>query len=55
MDVLDKGMDKLTINVSSLTIHYYVLKRNGYNRNFFIEMLILVRTNPFSALLSIYD
>ncbi len=28
-------MDKMTINVSSLTIHYYVLKKYGYNRNLF--------------------
>ncbi len=28
-------MDKVTIHVSSLTIEYYVLKKNGYNHNFF--------------------
>ncbi len=28
-------MDKMTINVSSLTSEYYVLKKNGYNHNFF--------------------
>ncbi len=28
-------MDKMTIHVSSLTIEYYVLKKKGYNHNFF--------------------
>ncbi len=28
-------MDKITINVSNLTIHYYILKKNKCNRNFF--------------------
>ncbi len=32
MDVLVNCMDKMIINVSSLTILYYVL--NGYNHNF---------------------
>ncbi len=34
MDVLVNYMDKVTIHVSSLTIEYYVLKKNGYNHNF---------------------
>ncbi len=34
MDVLVNYMDKMTIHVSSLTIEYYVLKRNGYNHKF---------------------
>ncbi len=35
MDVLVNYMDKITIHVSSLTIEYYVLKKNRYNHNFF--------------------
>ncbi len=35
MDVLVNYMDKMTIYVSRLTIEYYVLKKNGYNHNFF--------------------
>ncbi len=27
-------MDKMTIHLSSLTIGYYVLQKNGYNHNF---------------------
>ncbi len=33
MDVLINYMDKMTIHLSSLTIEYYVLKKNGYNHN----------------------
>ncbi len=35
MDVLINYMEKMTIYLSSLTIEYYVLKKNGYNHNFF--------------------
>ncbi len=35
MDVLVNYMDNMTILVSSLTIEYHVLKKNGYNYNFF--------------------
>ncbi len=35
MDVLVNYMDKRTIHVSSITIEYYVLKKNRYNLNLF--------------------
>ncbi len=47
-------MDKMAIHVSSLTIKYYVLKKNGYNYNFFIAIPMLAWTNPFSAIVLIY-
>ncbi len=50
MDVLVNYMEKMTIHVSSLTIEYYVLKKNGYNHNFFIAISMLASTNPFLQL-----
>ncbi len=46
MDVLVNFMDKMTVNVSSLTIHYYILKTNIITI-VFIEILTLVRTTHF--------
>ncbi len=34
MDVPVNYMDKVTIHVSSLTIEYFVLKKNRYHHNF---------------------
>ncbi len=42
-------MDKMTIDVSSLTIEYYVWKRTDIITIFFIAIWMLAWTNPFSA------
>ncbi len=54
MDELVNIMEMIIKSVPSVTLQHYTLKKNGYNRHFFTEISMLLRTNSFSAILSMY-
>ncbi len=54
MDVLVNYIDKMTIHVSSLTIEYYIFKKNGYNHNCFHSDFDVSVNKSISAIASIY-
>ncbi len=54
MDVLVNYMHKMTIHVPSLTIEYYVLKKNGYKHNsFHIDFDVSVNKSIFCNCINI--
>ncbi len=47
MDVLVNSIENITKHVLILIFQYYVWKKNRYNCDFFMEILMLVSTNHF--------
>ncbi len=54
MDVLVISMETITKTLPSLTLQYYVWKRSDIIPNLFIDILMLTKTNSYSAIVSTY-
>ncbi len=54
MNIQVNSMETITKDVLNITLQHYVLKKNRYNRHFFIGILMSVGTKSSSVIVSIY-